>query len=166
MKNRKGFTLIELMIVIAIIAIIAAIAIPGILSARRSANAGSALGNLKAFSTAMATYSQDQDDQSYPADSESFGDYYSHIPTKGGYAYIYAVDTGSPPSKYIYSAVPTSISNGTKAFFVDESNRLWYVDLKDTGYTSATALTPVWTKGGADRLGTPAAAESTWNKKS
>jgi prepilin-type N-terminal cleavage/methylation domain-containing protein len=124
MRNtRKGFTLIELMIVIAIIAIIAAIAIPGILSARRSANSGSAMGNLKSFSTAMATFAQDDSEQKYPAATSNFGDYYSHVSPKGGYKYIYV--TNDNKSRFVYLAAPTSINNGTKVFFVDESNRIY-----------------------------------------
>jgi len=146
MRNSKGFTLIELMIVIAIIAIIAAIAIPGILSARRSANAGSALANLKSFSTAMATYAQDSPTQSYPADSSttSLGDYYSHISPKGGYRYEYKTNTATPYSKFVYVTYPVSVNNGTKAFFVDESNRIYEMDVtSDTKLPAATSSATV-----------------------
>jgi prepilin-type N-terminal cleavage/methylation domain-containing protein len=60
--NKKGFTLIELMIVIAIIAIIAAIAIPGLLAAQRSSNERNASASLKTIATAEADFrSNDRD---------------------------------------------------------------------------------------------------------
>jgi prepilin-type N-terminal cleavage/methylation domain-containing protein len=68
-KRVLGFTLIELMIVIAIIAIIAAIAIPGLLRARMSANEGSASASLRSLASAQASFAkagsvdQDQDGQ-------------------------------------------------------------------------------------------------------
>jgi prepilin-type N-terminal cleavage/methylation domain-containing protein len=59
---RKGFTLIELMIVIAIIAVIAAIAIPGLLAAQRSSNERNASTSLKTITTAEADFrSNDRD---------------------------------------------------------------------------------------------------------
>ncbi len=53
---KKGFTLIELMIVIAIIAVIAAIAIPGLLAAQRSSNERNASASLKTLGTAEADF--------------------------------------------------------------------------------------------------------------
>ncbi len=129
-RSNKGLSLIELMVAIAIIAIIAAIALPGLLSGKRTSNATAAFANLKSFSTAMATYIERKDDQSYPENLENVADYYSHIENKGGYKYVY----DSNKNNYIYYAYPTGLSIGTKIYFVDESNNIYEATVDNSNF--------------------------------
>ena len=82
--NRKGFTLVEIMIVVAIIALLAAIAIPNLLSARMTANTAAAKANIRSLSTACETYST--------ANNGSYPDTVARLTTFIGAAASYCAD--------------------------------------------------------------------------
>ena len=83
MKAKRGFTLIELMIVVAIIGILAAIAIPKFADLIRKSNEGATKGNLGSIRSALSIYYGDAEGV-YPATPEVLtlgGDYLSSIPS-------------------------------------------------------------------------------------
>ena len=144
MKKQKGFSLIELLIVVAIILIIAAIAIPNLLRARISANESAAVANLRTINTALVTYLSTY--STFPATAEftalSDGGTASNCPNspsstsaclldntitaataapgKSGYVLTYASTAGS--GTYTINNNPaTQGSTGVRNFFTDQS---------------------------------------------
>jgi prepilin-type N-terminal cleavage/methylation domain-containing protein len=67
MRNQRGFSLIELLIVVAIILVIAAIAIPNLVRSRMRANEASAVASLRSLHTAALTYATTYPDLGFPA---------------------------------------------------------------------------------------------------
>jgi len=77
--KQRGFSLIELLIVVAIILVIAAIAIPNMLKSRMAANEASAISSVRAINNAQVTYSLTYPDVGFADDLSKLG-----APTGGG----------------------------------------------------------------------------------
>jgi type IV pilus assembly protein PilA len=134
-RNLQGFSLIELLIVVAIILIIAAIAIPNFLRARESANESSAVSSIHAVNTAEIAYSSANPGVGFSvllADLGPAGGGYIDSTlatgTKAGYVFTYVQNAASTPSQgYTLNADPVTRGvTGQRSFYSDQNNATHY----------------------------------------
>ncbi|MDI1243100.1 MAG: prepilin-type N-terminal cleavage/methylation domain-containing protein [bacterium] len=133
MKNQKGFSLIELLVVVIIIAIIAAIAIPSLLASRRAANEGSAISSLRIYHSAQATWYATTGLTNAYTDSAGLGAAFLvdgtlgvAAPTKSGYTFTVTQAGTGATATYCGMAQPTvrtgTTATGTREFGIGSAN--------------------------------------------
>lgn len=145
-RNQKGFSLIELLIVVAIILIIAAIAIPNLLRSRMAANEASAVSAVRAITTAEHAYFQAYPDVGFTCSLVNLGPPPTGQPynttgagildavvatgTKSGYSFGLSNCTGTPViSSYTSIAQPVNVGGtGQRAFCSDASGVMRFSD--------------------------------------
>jgi type IV pilus assembly protein PilA len=141
MKKQKGFSLIELLIVVAIILIIAAIAIPNLLKSKMAANEASAVGSIRTVNTGLVTYAAGCPNLGYAATLAELNtgalcasgtgiiDAVLAAGTKSGYAFTYVAGAavGGVVNTYTTNANPlTAGTTGQRRFFTNQTGVIRY----------------------------------------
>ena len=155
MRSHKGFSLIELLLVVAVILIIAAIAVPNFLKSRLRANEASAVASLRVINTAAVTYSITFPDMGFPAQLTTLGganpcsasstqacliDDSLSQGNKSGYLFVLTGDGAVPSFSFVITGTPQAVGSTGQLMYCTDQTGVIHFDLTGAGCTNASLV--------------------------
>ncbi len=147
MKRKTAFTLIELLIVVAIIGILAAIAVPNFMNAQVRAKVSRVKADMRNYGTALESYFLDQND--YPRDETESGQYYKYLlypcayPLTTPVAYVSDLSAADPflkPAQIIQQALEGGHSGSYSYFHYQQRLGEYFVTACPKAYKRAFSI--------------------------
>jgi type IV pilus assembly protein PilA len=153
MKNQKGFSLIELLLVVGVILIISAIAVPSFLRSRMRANEAASVASIRMIDTSAVTYSVSYPDAGLPAALTLLGgaDPCTASPatacliddalaqgTKSGYVFVWTGDGATPSVSFTIASTPLAPGSSGQSTYCSDQTGVIHVDPLGAACTNAS----------------------------